>query len=91
MINQKNNCFINVKESKMKKLNELLINSGKLIKNDELLTLKGGNSSACTCLCWTSFPTHHWLGYLVSEEGTCMYDCRYAFPGLSATGDCNGV
>jgi hypothetical protein len=87
MINQKNNCFTNVKESKMKKLNELLINSGKLIKNEELITLRGGNaSSPCTCVCWSS-PPFKWLGYLVSTEATCRYDCDYAF-GPWVTGSC---
>lgn len=33
----------------MKKLSKLNINSEKTIKNDELLTLRGGYTCTCTC------------------------------------------
>jgi len=35
----------------MKKLNKLEINPKKLMKNEELLTLRGGYDG-CTCLCY---------------------------------------
>lgn len=73
----------------MKKLNKLLINSEKIMKNEELVTLRGGYGDPCTCLC-SDQNTGQWLGYLLSEEGFCPYDCAYAFPSPQywATGWC---
>jgi hypothetical protein len=33
----------------MKKLSKLQINSGKLMKNEELITLRGGYGGCCVC------------------------------------------
>lgn len=44
----------------MKKLNKLQINSEKLIKNEELNTLRGGYDG-CTCDCYT------WEGQFVQN------------------------
>jgi hypothetical protein len=35
----------------MKKLNKLQINSEKLMKNEELITLRGGYGNDCYCMC----------------------------------------
>lgn len=56
----------------VKKLNKLEINPEKIIKNAELITLKGGY--ACTCACEPG-------GYYVSETGDCAYDCYMLFGG----------
>ena len=58
----------------MKKLNKLQINSEKLMKNEELITLKGGYDEGCTCFCIPG-------GYLVSEYRDCGYDCYQATGG----------
>jgi len=76
----------------MKRLNKLQINSEKLIKNDELITLRGGDygGGPCTCLCYNIFvnpPIYY--GYLLSEDGDCPKDCRDAFGGWLTTGSCN--
>jgi hypothetical protein len=69
----------------MKKLKKLEINSEKLMKNAELLALRGGYSGPCTCLCWdkTTYVNH---GYLVSETGNCPSDCDDVWP--NSTGSC---
>ncbi len=58
----------------MKKLNKLQINSEKLMKNEELITLNGGYGKGCTCFCIPG-------GYLVSAYGDCGYDCYQATGG----------
>lgn len=68
----------------MKKLNKLQINSEKLIKDTELVTLKGGYGS---CHCWCIELAGDPLGYVFSETGTCSLDCMLAFGG-NATGYC---
>jgi len=35
----------------MKTLGKLQINSDKLVKNEELISLKGGYENACYCMC----------------------------------------
>lgn len=56
----------------MKKLHKLQINSDKLMKNEELITLKGGYDGTCLCMCIPG-------GTLVSESGDCGPDCYYAY------------
>jgi natural product precursor len=69
----------------MKKLNKLQINPEKIMKNEELVTLRGGyGNGPCTCLCYNIYQT---FGYLLSETGNCDTDCLYAF-GHHATGWC---
>jgi hypothetical protein len=70
----------------MKKLNKLQINSEKLMKNEELMTLRGGYGP-CTCLCKRIIP-YGYYGYLVSASGDCLTDCYYAF-GWNSTGNCS--
>ena len=70
----------------MKKLNKLCINTEKLMKNDELITLKGGYS-ACTCLCATSYPDYHYCGYFVAPDGDCNSWCNEVC-GPGAWGEC---
>lgn len=67
----------------MKRLNKLEINPEKVMKNEELVRLRGGYDS-CTCLCIIETEI---LGYLVSETSSCPEDCAYAF-GAGATGFC---
>jgi|BioPla2DNA2_1021312.scaffolds.fasta_scaffold180789_1 hypothetical protein len=67
----------------MKRLNKVQINPEKVMKNEELVRLRGGYDP-CTCLCWRETEI---LGYLVSETGSCPKDCAYAF-GDGATGSC---
>jgi len=76
----------------MKKLKKFLINPEKVIKNDELVDLKGGYSDyPCTCVC---FDANLWVeehildcwGYVFSESD-CPSDCQAVF-GILATGDC---
>lgn len=62
----------------MKKLNKLQINSEKLMKNEELIALKGGYGEPCWCVCIPG-------GYLLSGYGDCGYDCYYAF---GSSGSC---
>ena len=63
---------------KMKKLNKLEINSDRLLKNDELITLKGGYDNIC-CEChgtgggvWGYLP---WPG----DNYTCTENCKDKF------------
>jgi hypothetical protein len=64
----------------MKKLNKLQIDSEKLMKNNELVNLRGGydGEASCTCLC-KDIQWYLILGYLVSSTGDCSSDCKYAF------------
>jgi hypothetical protein len=57
----------------MKKLNKFQINSEKLMKNEELLNLKGGYGGAC-CLCY--YPLMHMLG--ATGPANCRELCKYA-------------
>lgn len=62
----------------MKKLNKLNINSEKIINGEELITLRGGYGSGCTCSCIPG-------GYLVSPYRDCGHDCYEAF---GSSGSC---
>jgi natural product precursor len=53
----------------MKKLNKLRINPEKVMKNEELVTLRGGGDP-CTCSCR--------CGYLLSVACNCEVDCKEA-------------
>jgi hypothetical protein len=61
----------------MKKLGKLQINSEKLMKNEELTSLRGGYGAG-TCCCWDE-DCICVIGYLVSDTGNCDNDCIYAF------------
>lgn len=77
-----------LKTIKMKKLTKIEIKPEKLIKNEELLTLRGGYDGPCTCGCRNAI-TGYIFGYLLSESGDCRTDCRYAFgEWIGNTGVC---
>ena len=68
----------------MKRLNKLEINPLRLLKENELMRLRGG--WACTCLCWANHGGGPFnLGYLVTEGDYCDAACSYAF-GSEASG-----
>jgi len=70
----------------MKKLNKLQINAERLMRNEELLKIKGGEyENACTCTCFNMFNDEAY-GYLVTPDGDCNAECGYAFD--DATGFC---
>jgi hypothetical protein len=69
----------------MKKLGKLEINPEQLIKNEELLKLRGGYNP-CTCCC-VNYERACCYGYLVSESGDCPTDCMEVF-GPDAGGKC---
>jgi len=81
--------FNNLIHNFMKKLSKLQINSEKLMRNDELITFRGGDygGGPCTCLC-VNTKWYLILGYLVSATGNCYNDCRYAFGYTDISGSC---
>lgn len=62
----------------MKTLDKLQIKPDKIIKNNDLLTLKGGYGDPCWCVCIPG-------GYLLSPYGDCGYDCYWTF---GSSGSC---
>lgn len=68
----------------MKRLNKLQINSEKIMKNEEMMTLRGGYDF-CLCFCLTVGGSP--LGSVLAATGTCVSECQLAF-GISATGYC---
>lgn len=63
----------------MKKINKLHVDSDKLMKNEELLTLRGGYGT-CTCMCWRAGNIP--LGYLLSSGDLgCHTSCNDAWGG----------
>jgi len=60
----------------MKRLNKLKINHNRLIKGDELKTIKGGYG-ICTCECHRGQGVP--LGYLVTYGDNCYDACEYAY------------
>ena len=68
----------------MKKLNKLQINSGKLMKNEELVSLRGGYS-VCTTICYTD-GGQTCLGALVCDTGDCTQQCKDDFNDDDAYG-----
>lgn len=68
----------------MKLLTKLVINPEKVMKNEELLTLKGGlDCESCTCY---RYQDDYCYGYLASTTGNCGWDCSEVWPG--STGQC---
>ena len=63
----------------MKKLNKLHINSDKLIKNEELLTLKGGQDLCCY------YNNCVYEGYMFGASG--YLDCQSLCGEIGCTGD----
>lgn len=73
----------------MKKLSKLEINLNKIMKNEELITLRGGYDP-CTCTCQLTIEPYCCFGYLVSETGNCPADCNEVF-GPFATVQCGNI
>jgi len=72
----------------MKLLTKLVINPEKVMKNEELLTLKGG--LGCTCTCYRSSDMYCY-GYLGSETGDCETDCSQITGWEDSTGQCGNL
>ncbi len=65
----------------MKKLKKLETNKGKLIKNDELLTLRGGYGDvACSCKKSTTTLCSQWVDNCYDGYGSCEQWCNYYCP-----------
>ena len=63
----------------MKLLTKLVINPEKVMKNEELLTLKGGlDCESCTCY---KSSDNYCYGYLASWTGDCDADCNEVWGG----------
>jgi hypothetical protein len=56
----------------MKKLNKLQINKEKLMKNEELVTLRGGDGSCCVCLNGSGTVMGYMAGY---DQSSCDANC----------------
>jgi hypothetical protein len=66
------NPFLNLNYSKMKTLDKLKINSDKLLKNDELITLRGGDGcppGQFKCYCGQNYQG------CVSSIDSCITKC----------------
>lgn len=76
----------------MKKLNKIQINLNKVIKEEDLLSIRGGYDYMC-CLCYSNLwePAGYMAGAGSSED--CNYLCRYAgfdhgVYSIGGTGSC---
>jgi len=59
----------------MKKLSKLEIKSEKVMKNVELLTLRGGYGSGdCHCMCYSKDPIPQAMGLMAAVNQTDCYD-----------------
>jgi len=67
----------------MKKLGKLSINSDKLIKEQELVNLKGGYTGQGCCYC-----AGHGFLLLISNSSQCAYECSIAFNGAMGFWTC---
>jgi len=71
----------------MKKLGKLTINPEKVIKNEELVNLRGGyGGDPCTCTCFDRI-TMDCYGYMFSPTGDCTSECQGLY-GQFASGVC---
>lgn len=61
----------------MKKLSKLNINSEKLMKNEELVTLRGGYGDYC-CFCWIGNTPKGYM--LLATSSNCDELCVEAYP-----------
>lgn len=69
----------------MKTLRKLKINPEKILLNEELTRLSGGEDP-CTCICFGDHGNTCY-GYLLSPTGNCDEDCKIF--GEDAYGWCN--
>ena len=59
----------------MKKINKLLINPDKLLKDDELIILKGGYDD-CYCMCYSRGPIPQPMGLMgAMNQAECTEFC----------------
>jgi hypothetical protein len=71
----------------MKKLNKLQINSDKLIKNDDLIALRGGYDGSHCCFCRDSIGND--LGTMAgATPSDCSSLCAEAFFGAHGVWNC---
>lgn len=64
----------------MKNPNKLQINSEKIIKNDELVNLRGGYDNGYCCECYNSCCGIVGYAYSANSE-SCFFDCQGLFSG----------
>ena len=89
MINQELEYEItNSNLTKMKKLNKLEINSEKLMKNEELMTLRGGYGTySCYQEGWIP-SCYHFITYINTAScDMALQICNTGFGGSCVTGD----
>lgn len=67
----------------MKKLKKIHINPARLMKNEELIIIRGGYDGPCTCICATYNPDPNFCGVAQSPDGDCNLACQTA-PGCSS-------
>jgi len=58
----------------MKKLNKVTINSKKTMRNEELLTLRGGYGALDCCAC--SDRNRNFYGFMITSKANCESDCK---------------
>jgi natural product precursor len=70
----------------MKKLGLLKLNREKIINDEELKILKGGDTGSCQCWCYDGPMV---MGIMASLNQTdCFDDCHYVNPNWDATWNC---
>jgi natural product precursor len=74
----------------MKKLGKLNINSSKVIKNEELIALKGGYGGGdCHCMCYTGDPIPRAVGLMAAfDMAECIDNCHAIDPSYGHTFNC---
>jgi hypothetical protein len=78
----------------MKKLNKLQINREKIIKQEELLILKGGYDGQCDYYCWVGVGTYpNFVPYFSgvgcgSSAMEAQADCNSFYSGMGFTCQC---
>ena len=74
----------------MKKYNKLSINSDKLLKNKEMIILRGGYGTGCQCICADSEPDYHYCGTVSAGGGDCNSACQSELgcDSTTAWGEC---
>jgi hypothetical protein len=82
MIDQEMKIILNLKFSNMKKISKLQINSEKLMKNKELLTLKGGYDGWLVCIGGSDPGCSAWAGNCTPEY--IRAQCNLFCPGWTS-------
>lgn len=65
----------------MKTLKKISINPEKVIKNEELVNLRGGyNGGSPCCSCLSSYSPYNFIGGIVgSSQSECDQDCKAVY------------